>query len=206
MKNNMSLIMESWRTSIQEQAGSRPTTVGEFRTALVANSDPALLKKIKEDAQAYIELYEKVNKAKPAREKLKTGLQIVGIIGALSAFVVPPAGATLVGLAALGSAAAGWFADLFEKSQDEALKNKPKMREIMQVLGIDIQLLKTIEDDVEDAFFMKKVKPDLERWFTTADHNEPLPNFTSMFQRFINKSPDSPLQSSTTSKITTTTT
>jgi hypothetical protein len=206
MKNDMKLIMESWRSSIQEQAGSPPATVGEFKTALYASSDPELYNKIKNDTKAYIELYEKVNKAKPTREKLKTGLQIVGVIGALAAFVVPPAGAALVATAGVASAAAGWFADLFEKSQDEALKNKPNMRDIMQVLGIDIQLLKTIEDDIEDAFFMDKLKPDLERWFTTADHDEPLPNFTSMFQRFLNKSSKSPLHSSTTSKITTTAT
>ena len=194
MKNDMKLIMEGWRSQSLLLERTAPATVGDFRLALLAATDPAVdLKVAQSNAEEYVRLYNQVNGVKPKREKLKTGMSILGVIGAAFGIVAPPAGAAIVAGTAFGSAVAAYYADFIEKTQDKKIQNKESIRVIMDALGIDSKLLATIEDDIEDKFFQDVIQPKLESYFNSASPTDPLPNLTAAFQSYLNTNQTSPL-------------
>ena len=204
MKSDMKLIMESWRARTLLETSQTPTTVGEFKTAwLAATSQSKITAK---DEEEYIKLYQKVNKARPSRQNIKNGMALISVLTTATAmFAAPPAAPALVvkgaALSATLSTAAIWIAELLENREEKKLENKKVTRIILSILGIDEKLLATIENDVEDDFYMKKVQPDFQRWINTADPDEPMPNYGVMFRRFLNRDQLSPLSSSPTAKI-----
>ena len=201
MKNDMKLIMESWRSQTLLLEGSPPATVGDFRVALLAASDPDVdLKKAQSNAEEYVRLYNQVNGVKPTRDKLKLGMNVLGVLGAAVALVpvtlpasVAAAAGTVAAAAGFGSAFSTFIGDLIEKTQDKKIQDKDSIRVIMDALGIDSKLLATIENDIEDKFFQDVIQPKLEDYFSRAAPNDPLPNLTSAFQQYLNTNQASPL-------------
>ena len=201
MKNDMKLIMEDWRSKSLLMETNSPGTVGDFRVAMYAASDPNInIDDIKNDAEKYMKLYEKVNGVRPTRNKLKVGLGILGLIaGGLA--LAPLAGTsaaiaatigTSAGLASLASAGVQFIADLIDTSQEKKIQNKDSIRKIMAALGIDSRLLAAIEDSLEDDFFKDVIAPELENYFK-GPHDAPIPNLTVKFQEYLNTNTKSPL-------------
>ena len=201
MKNDMKLIMESWRSQSLLLERTAPATVGDFRLALLAASDPDVdLKKAQSNAEEYVRLYNQVNGIKPQREKLKTGMNVLGVLGAAVALApvalpasVAAAAGTVAAAAGFGAAFSTFVGDLIEKTQDKKIQNKESIRLIMDALGIDSKLLATIEDDIEDKFFQDVIQPKLENYFNSASPTDPLPNLTAAFQGYLNTNQASPL-------------
>jgi len=201
MKNDMKLIMESWRSQTLLLEGNPPATVGDFRVALLAATDPDVdLNKAKSNAEEYVKLYNKVNGVKPTRDKLKLGMAALGVLAAgiaLAPVSLPVGVAAAVGTATaaagFGSAFSTFVGDLIEKTQDKKIQDKDSIRVIMDALGIDSKLLATIENDIEDKFFQDVIQPKLEDYFNKAAPNDPLPNLTSAFQQYLNTNQASPL-------------
>ena len=190
----MKLIMESWRSQSILMEQETPATVGDFRLAILAATDPDVdLKKAQSNIEDYVELYNKVNGTKPAREKLKTGMSALGVLGAAFGIVSPPLGGAIVAGSALGGAAATFIADMVEKTQDKKIQDKESIRIVMDALGIDSKLLAAIENDLEDKFFQDIIYPKLETYFNSADPSDPLPNLTVAFQKYLNTNKESPL-------------
>ena len=201
MKNDMKLIMESWRTQALLLERTAPATVGDFRVALLAASDPDVdLNKAKSNAEEYVKLYNKVNGIRPARDKLKLGMAALGVLAAGIAFApvsLPASVAAAVGTATaaagFGSAFSAFVGELIEKTQEKEIQDKDSIRVIMDALGIDSKLLATIENDIEDKFFQDVIQPKLEDYFNRAAPNDPLPNLTAAFQQYLNTNQASPL-------------
>lgn len=194
MKNDMKLIMESWRSQTLLLEGNPPATVGDFRVALLAATDPDVdLEKAKSNAEEYVALYNKVNGVKPTRDKLKNGMGVLGVLAAAFSIIAPPAGAAIAAGAGLASAAASWYADFVEKTQEKKIQDKESIRVIMDALGIDSKLLATIENDIEDKFFQDVIQPKLEDYFKRASPTDVLPNLTTAFQQYLNTNQASPL-------------
>jgi len=190
----MKLIMESWRSQSLLLEQEKPATVGDFRLAVLAASDSDVdLKKAQSNVEEYIELYNRVNGVKPSREKLKSGMNILGVLGGAFGIVAPPLGGAVVAGAALGGAAATFIADLVEKTQDKKIQDKESIRIVMDALGIDSKLLAAIENDIEDKFFQDVIYPQIESYFNSADPSDPLPNLTVAFQKYLNTNQESPL-------------
>ena len=192
MKNDMKLIMESWRSQIllENTTGAR-ATVGDFRVAIAVMNDPEAAKLVATNAEKYMELYEKVNQVKPTRSNLKKGLALMGLLSAAVPFL-PFLPAIATGLAAgvsigsLAIAGTQFIGELVEALQDKKLQSKDEIRPIMKALGIDQDLLAIVEDDLEDQFFKNVIAPELKGYLETKPHDTPLPNLTLEFHQFLN--------------------
>lgn len=208
MKNDMKLIMESFRTNVlQENTTGGRATVGDFRVAMTLVGNPEAAKIVAKNAEKYMELYEKVNKAKPKRTYLKRGLILVGLFAAAAPFLVPLFTGTVVAaslgasvsIAGLATAGTQFIGELIEALQDKKLQSKDQIRPIMKALGIDQDLLAIIEDDLEDEFFKDVIAPELKGYLETKPHTALLPDLTSDFQQYLNS--QTQLQQSTTSQV-----
>jgi hypothetical protein len=194
MKNDMKLIMESFRTNVlhENTTGGR-ATVGDFRVAIAVIGDPETAKLVANNAEKYMELYKNVNKVKVERTNLKRGLIFVSLLAAAAPFLPAIGGAaiatglaTSVSLGGLAVAGTQFIGELIEALQDKKLQSKEEIRPIMKALGIDQDLLAIIEDDLEDQFFKEKIAPELKNYLETKPDTELLPDFTSEFQQYLN--------------------
>jgi hypothetical protein len=207
MKNDMKLIMESFRTNVlhENTTGGR-ATVGDFRVAMAVMNDPEAAKLVANDAEKYMELYKKVNKVKVERTNLKRGLIFVSLLAAAAPFLPALTGAavatgfaTSVSLSGLAIAGTQFIGELIEALQDKKLQSKDEIRPIMKALGIDQDLLAIIENDLEDKFFKEKIAPELKNYLETKPATELLPDFTLEFQQYLNT--QTKLQNSTASQV-----
>ena len=207
MKNDMKLIMESWKSSVlfENTTGGR-ATVGDFRVAIAVMNDPKTAELVANNAEKYMKLYKDVNKVKVERTNLKRGLIFVGLLAAAAPFLPVITGAaiatglaTSVSLGGLAVAGTQFIGELIEALQDKKLQSKEEIRPIMKALGIDQHLLAIIEDDLEDEFFKDVIAPELKNYLETKSHTEVLPDLTSEFQQYLNT--QTKLQNSTASQV-----
>jgi len=154
MKNNMSLIMESWRTSLEEQEEQRPqvTTVGELRkavaTAITIMRNPKAKEQLSNSVKglAISILKDAIPGANTIGQAIEAGLGLYGVLKSVY-------------------------------SMDDSKNISPGLKS----LNIDDELSAVVDDKVE-LQFLKYLTKELERMpddakIASLDMNELLSNF-----------------------------
>tara|TARA_R100001594_G_scaffold83789_3_gene118363 strand:+ start:2206 stop:2727 length:522 start_codon:yes stop_codon:yes gene_type:complete len=169
MDNDLRFVMENWRSFINEAPSA--ATIGDLMTAV------EILRSQQERAAKVA----KLKKVGGAAARIGLGI----ITGGMSEAVQN------------ASTAVEAINDLYDAATDPTAINSGKMKNMpwLELLGIDQEFSKIIEDDVERQFLRSYIQK-----YTTGlgalGRNNPIPNFTNLFAKWLNKQQlkDSPLQ------------
>ena len=173
----MELIMESWRGYLSEAnlepCPQQPVNVGEFKAALdIAASDPDVQK-------------EKIEKLKNQSDRLIKPTKVLGIVGLVASVPTLGASAGLSFAAGLLSTLAFAIKDKQEKGQDK------KISQLLGLLCIDDDLLDIMDNRIESEYWANSdIKAQIDAYANSANPEEPMPNFTQHFLKWLNDSSD----------------